>query len=128
MSRWRPFAKCGRRASLSRRSRALRRSRGPPSTASWKQRRNDRRGYILSDLKTREAALMLLASLGAPRRLMIHAEIVSEVAAVLSRTLHALGVHHDADLVAVGAVIHDAGKIKHPEELAQPGREHETAG
>lgn len=73
-------------------------------------------------------ALNLLRSLGAPPRLVLHGEIVSEVAAAISHTTTRLGVTHDELFVVVGAALHDAGKIAHPEELTGTGREHEPAG
>jgi hypothetical protein len=57
-----------------------------------------------------------------------HGEIVAESAAQLSAALTKLGVTHDAAVVIVAAVLHDAGKIIHPEELDGPGNKHEAAG
>ena len=34
----------------------------------------------------------------------------------------------DSESILFGAATHDIGKVLHPEELRQPGREHESAG
>jgi len=81
-----------------------------------------------TDPADRHAALQLLRELGAPQRLVRHGEIVSEVAALISDMMSRHGVEHDAALVVVGAVLHDAGKVIHPEELVGPGGEDGAAG
>jgi hypothetical protein len=79
-------------------------------------------------LKDRNEALRLLRELGAPPRLVHHAETVGDAADLVLTRLQTLGVTCDARLIEVGAVIHDAGKIQHPQELSQPGKLHEQAG
>lgn len=82
----------------------------------------------LSAPTSRDEAITLLRLLGAKPRLIRHGEIVSEIAEQLSRVMSCHGIEHDGTLVMVGAALHDAGKVVHPEELEQPGRQHETAG
>lgn len=72
-------------------------------------------------------AFNLLRELNAPPRLLRHAELVAEVAGLLSDKLRLLGVPHDRELVLVAAILHDAGKLVHPEELTG-GNQHEDAG
>ena len=38
-----------------------------------------------------------------------------------------LALRFDAGLIELGVAVHDAGKIKHPEELDGPGSMHEPA-
>jgi len=70
----------------------------------------------------------LLVRLGAPPRLITHARLVGEAAELLLTQLDVLGVAVDADFVRCGVILHDAGKILHPNELSHGGREHELAG
>ncbi len=70
----------------------------------------------------------LLASIGAPRRLMRHVELVGEAAELLLSCLGGEGVELDAELIRVGVVLHDAGKTLYPQELDGGGSEHEPAG
>jgi hypothetical protein len=75
-----------------------------------------------------DAALALLQAIGATPRLFIHCKIVAGVALLLSQAITELGIPHDGALVIIGAALHDAGKIVHPEELDGPGNAHEPAG
>lgn len=77
---------------------------------------------------TVQAARTLLIELGAPPRLLRHVELVSEAGDLLIAAISGLGVPIDASLIAVGIVLHDAGKVLHPAELQQSGNEHEGAG
>ena len=77
---------------------------------------------------TPEAARALLADLGAPARLLRHAELVGEAAEALLTGFARLGVSLRADYVRVGVVLHDAGKAVHREELDAPGSAHEPEG
>ena len=79
-------------------------------------------------LTHREDAYKLLIALGAPDRLMRHAELVSEVADQLIAVFQSLGVGLNFGLIELGAILHDAGKIQHPSELREPGSLHEQAG
>jgi hypothetical protein len=79
-------------------------------------------------LKDRNEALRLLSELGATTRLMHHAQVVSETADLISRQLQALGASCDACMIEIGAVLHDSGKIQHPQELSEPGSLHQQAG
>src|SRR6187399_616915 len=73
-------------------------------------------------------ARALLAELDAPRRLVVHGELVGEAAELLLAGLGKLAVPFDAQLVRLGVVFHDVGKIVHPQEFAEPGTRHEPAG
>jgi hypothetical protein len=73
-------------------------------------------------------ALVVLTDLGAPARLLRHAELVGEAAEGLLRAVAALNIVVDGEIVAAGAALHDAGKIVHPAELSAPGHLHEAAG
>jgi hypothetical protein len=74
-------------------------------------------------------AIQWLASRGAHAWLVRHHELVLETAEEIVRGLpRALRVDFDKDHVLLGAALHDAGKIEHPEEMGAPGHEHEHAG
>ncbi len=75
-----------------------------------------------------DEAYALLTQLGAPSRLIRHAELVIEAAEVLIPHFSNLGLEFEAQLVRLGCILHDAGKIMHPEELATEGIQHTTAG
>ena len=79
-------------------------------------------------LKNRDKAFELLRALGASDRLLLHAEIVSEVAALLAQLCKNADASIDPVLVEIGAIIHDSGKIIHINELSEPGNKHEAAG
>jgi hypothetical protein len=79
-------------------------------------------------LKNRDDAFQLLHDLGAPDRLVRHAQLVLQSADELISEFRSLGVTFDERTVEVGAILHDAGKICHPQELASPGNLHESAG
>lgn len=79
-------------------------------------------------LKDRNEAFGLLRYLGASDRLMHHAQMVAQAAEQLLLVLQALAIPIDASTVELGAILHDAGKIRNPEELSQPGSLHEKAG
>lgn len=70
----------------------------------------------------------LLKLLNAPQHLVRHLELLSEAAASLTAGLAALGLNLDADWIARASMLHDLGKILHPEELLTPGHAHEEAG
>jgi HD superfamily phosphodiesterase len=73
-------------------------------------------------------AYKLLKNLGAPDRLIGHAHLVGDAADRLLQELRILGVACNMRIVELGAVLHDAGKIQHPNELSEPGTLHEQAG
>ena len=78
---------------------------------------------------TPKRALQLLATLGASPWLVRHHELVLEAATQLcDRLRRDLGVAFDREQVLVGAALHDAGKVLHPEEMSQPRHLHEGAG
>jgi hypothetical protein len=82
----------------------------------------------LPKMKSVEEAHNLLLRMGAPQALVTHVRLVGEAAELLLTELRRLGVPHDADFVRVAVVLHDSGKILHPEELDGGGDEHERAG
>lgn len=73
-------------------------------------------------------ARQLLYNLEAPSHLIKHSELVCEVASQLVDIFTAIGISCNKDLVEAGAVLHDCGKIIHPEELYQAGNQHEAEG
>ena len=77
-----------------------------------------------------EEAVRLLASAGAPPRLVAHGELVHDTAVGILVWLHRarpdLAVNTDA--VRFGAALHDVGKARHTDELTGPGHRHEVAG
>lgn len=73
-------------------------------------------------------AAELLEALDAPPRLAAHLRAVHHVAHGLADALSAHGLHADRDAVLFGAATHDIGKVRHVEELSQPGSRHEPAG
>lgn len=77
-----------------------------------------------------ESALQRLAELGASPHLVRHHELVLEAATLLVTAWCEVvpGVAFDERQVLQGAALHDAGKIRFPEELAVPGHRHEEAG
>lgn len=79
-------------------------------------------------IETIEKAESLLIELGAPERLLQHGRLVLEAADELVTALVALEVAFDAASVRIGALLHDAGKILHPNELSGGGAQHEEAG
>jgi len=70
----------------------------------------------------------LLLELGAPSRLVRHAELVSEAAEALLVLFTAHGIALDVPWVRAGAALHDVGKLDHQGELDRPGALHEPAG
>jgi len=79
-------------------------------------------------LRNRFDAWRLLRQSGASERLLLHAQLVGEAAERLIAAYGALGLDVDASLIELGAALHDAGKIEHPQELDGPGCLHEQAG
>jgi HD superfamily phosphodiesterase len=80
-------------------------------------------------LTTSRDGVRFLEKLGATRWLVRHHELVVEAAVVLcDRIARELRVAFDRDAVLLGAALHDAGKIVHPEEMSGPGNQHEAAG
>lgn len=75
-----------------------------------------------------ELAWRALRDLNAPWALVRHAELVLEAAELLVEGLRSRAVPIDADFVRAGAVLHDAGKARHQQELTGPGKRHETDG
>ncbi|WP_199484935.1 HD domain-containing protein [Actinomadura craniellae] len=77
-----------------------------------------------------DRAAELLASVGAPPRLVAHLRLVHDVAHRLTGRLAAAwpALEFDRAAVLFGAATHDIGKALHPAELSGPGAEHEPAG
>ncbi|MFO0659257.1 MAG: HD domain-containing protein [Polyangiaceae bacterium] len=73
-------------------------------------------------------ARQLLEKLGAPARLRRHVELVLEAAELLLSLFEKRQVKVDSCFVRLGVLVHDAGKILHPNELSEPGHQHERAG
>ncbi len=73
-------------------------------------------------------AIRWLASRGARAWLVRHHELVLEAAEELVQGLAQWALVFDADHVLMGAALHDAGKIEHPDEMRAPGHAHEAAG
>lgn len=72
----------------------------------------------------------LCADLSAPNLLLGHLRLVFDVSVNLVEGVRArfpnLDFEHEA--VCFGAASHDLGKVKHPNELTGPGRQHEEDG
>jgi HD domain len=81
-----------------------------------------------AEMKSIDEARNLLVKMGAPQSLVTHVRLVGEAADLLLAELQRLGIPHDADFVRVAVVLHDSGKILHPDELDGVGDEHEYAG
>lgn len=79
-------------------------------------------------LRDRNEAFALLASIGAPARLLRHLQLVGEAADQLTNAYSALGITFDRNMIELGVAVHDAGKIVFPSELDGPGSMHEHAG
>jgi hypothetical protein len=79
-------------------------------------------------IETAKGAQSLLVELGAPERLVRHGGLVLEAADELLARVRALGLTLDDGLVRAGAVLHDAGKTVHTDELVAAGAQHEEAG
>lgn len=77
---------------------------------------------------SRAEAMRLLAEVGAPPRLLRHAELVGEAAEALLSGFVRLNIPVDKEFVRVGVVLHDAGKALHRHELEAPGNSHESDG
>ena len=72
----------------------------------------------------------LCETLGAPPRLIAHLRCVHDTATDLVERLHRIfpTLVFDARAVLFGAAVHDLGKVQHPNELTEPGSEHEHDG
>ena len=79
-------------------------------------------------LDARADAYALLQRLGATPHLLLHLQLVGEAADELIALFGTIGVTYDAKAIELGAALHDAGKIVHPNELSGPGDQHEQAG
>jgi predicted hydrolase (HD superfamily) len=78
--------------------------------------------------KSVEEAYVFLKNLGASEKLIRHVLLVDEAANILLAKLKDLGISSDTQFIKLGAALHDAGKILHPEELREKGNLHEIAG
>lgn len=79
-------------------------------------------------VQTADDAFELLDELNAPIRLIRHAELVLEVSEILIEKLTDINLSIAINLIRIGAILHDVGKISHPEELDKAGSKHLLAG
>jgi len=79
-------------------------------------------------LKSRDDAYRLLHELNAPRRLLVHVQLVGEAGEVILGQCRDLNVDVDEEFVRIGIAIHDVGKIVHAHEITGPGSDHEPEG
>jgi predicted hydrolase (HD superfamily) len=77
---------------------------------------------------SRAEAKALLQSLGAPRHLLRHVDLVGEAADQILVELRASNIKVNEQFILVGVALHDVGKIKHPSEMTAPGSNHEPTG
>ena len=75
-----------------------------------------------------DSAFAFLKQRSAHPALIRHSELVLEVADDFLKELKEVGATLDADIVRVGSVLHDAGKILYWSELHGEGDAHEAAG
>eukprot|EP01030_Chromulinospumella_sphaerica_P001838 gene1838-1803_t len=79
--------------------------------------------YSTSFDAVRKAEVLAWLGLPADTRMM-----VLQAAQALSAALKAAAVAHDAQWMAMGAALHDVGKLLYVQEVSGPGSEHEAAG
>lgn len=79
-------------------------------------------------LNSKTEAFEFVKSLDAPSHLLTHVTLVGEAADLLINKCEQLLLKIDPEFVRVGVIIHDVGKIKHPNEMSGPGSEHEPSG
>jgi len=80
-------------------------------------------------LATVDDALAFLRRLGASETLVLHHEMVAQVAQDIASAVRLeLGCPFDRDQMLIAAALHDCGKIQFPEELGAPGERHCAAG
>jgi hypothetical protein len=72
----------------------------------------------------------LLDNVDAPPRLIAHLTLVHDVASMLIAQIDMAwpSLDYDRHAVALGAAVHDIGKVMYPDELSRPGHAHEAAG
>lgn len=72
----------------------------------------------------------LLDTVGTPQRLIAHLTLVHDVACALIAQMGMSWpeLDYERQAVALGAAVHDIGKVAYPEELSRPGHAHEAAG
>lgn len=73
-------------------------------------------------------ATELLALVGANAYLMLHHQLVHDVAVQLLKAPLLRAAAVDAEAIYFGAATHDIGKALVPRELSAPGKDHEHAG
>lgn len=79
-------------------------------------------------MKNKEEAYLLLDELNAPKKLIIHVQLVWEAGKILCAKMKELNISIDYLLVEVGIAIHDIGKIVHRSEIVESGILHEKEG
>lgn len=72
--------------------------------------------------------IQLLKDNGADKKLIKHAELVYEVGERILNKLIEKNIPVDTEVVVGSLILHDAGKIIHPEELTAEGKAHLEAG
>ena len=81
-----------------------------------------------SDCISEDEAWAILYKLHATKRLLQHAGFVLDVAKELVKTIQGMQISVSSDFVCAGAILHDVGKTKNPDELHAPGKQHEADG
>ena len=67
-------------------------------------------------LETKEDAVELLGNIGANEKLIKHVELVGEAGEEIIRKLEGKKVKFDKNYVRIGIILHDIGKILHPND------------
>jgi putative nucleotidyltransferase with HDIG domain len=73
-------------------------------------------------------AFNLLKELGAPQKLITHSELVLEAAEEIIEEILKCTSLIDFEFVRIGAILHDVGKVLHPNELVKAGQMHQMDG
>jgi len=80
------------------------------------------------NLNSKEDAFELLNLLNAPDHLKLHVSLVGEAADLLIEKCKQLAISIDENMIKIGVVIHDIGKIVHTNEMSESGSKHEPEG
>ncbi len=81
------------------------------------------------EIKTVQDAIELLKLINAPLRLLMHHKLVVEAAQKLVKEIQSrFNLKFDANLVLIGAALHDCGKVVYPQEMTGSGNQHESTG
>jgi putative nucleotidyltransferase with HDIG domain len=82
----------------------------------------------MKTLETKEDAVELLRNIGTTDKLIKHVELVGEAGEQIIKKLEEKKIKIDKNYVRIGIILHDVGKILHPNELKEKGNKHEEAG